>query len=164
ADGVFARLVPGDVPYHSRAMDPLEAEVRASLAGLAPGAPSIPLYSTVTGTAVPVDGSAPHDAEYWWRNIRRPVLFGAATEALLDAGAATFLEIGPTAVLGRAIAETASAHGRTVATTASLRRDGDDAASFGAALAELWVRGVDVDLTPLAPRAPMRSLPAYPWQ
>lgn len=163
-EGVFARLVPGDVPYHSRAMDPLEAEVRTSLAGLAPGAPSIPLYSTVTGGPVPQDGSEPHDAEYWWRNIRRPVLFGAAADALLADGAATFLEIGPTAVLGRAIAEAASARGRTVTTTASLRRDGDDAESFATALADLWVRGVDVDFSPLAPRAPMRTLPTYPWQ
>ncbi|VEH92551.1 Beta-ketoacyl-acyl-carrier-protein synthase I (plasmid) [Tsukamurella tyrosinosolvens] len=163
-EGVFARLVPGDVPYHSRAMDPLEAEVRTSLAGLAPGAPSTPLYSTVTGAPVPQDGSEPHDAEYWWRNIRRPVLFGAAADALLADGAATFLEIGPTAVLGRAIAEAASARGRTVTTTASLRRDGDDAESFATALADLWVRGVDVDFSPLAPRAPMRTLPTYPWQ
>ncbi|MGZ9825371.1 type I polyketide synthase [Tsukamurella ocularis] len=164
ADGVFARLVPGDVPYHSRAMDPLEADVRAALAGLNPGAPSIPLYSTVTGAPVPADGLQPHDAEYWWRNIRRPVLFGAAADVLLADGAATFLEIGPTAVLGRAIAEVAAARGRSVTTTASLRRDGDDAESFAAALADLWVRGVDVDFSPLAPRAPMRPLPAYPWQ
>ncbi len=164
ADGVFARLVPGDVPYHSRAMDPLEAEVRARLAGLAPGAPSIPLYSTVTGAPVPADGSAPHDAEYWWRNIRRPVLFGAAAAAMIDDGAVTFLEIGPTAVVGRAIAAAAAARGVSVATTASLRRDGADAESFATALAELWVRGVDVDFSPLAPRAPMRPLPAYPWQ
>ncbi|NMD55559.1 MULTISPECIES: type I polyketide synthase [Tsukamurella] len=164
ADGVFARLVPGDVPYHSRAMDPLEAEVRSALAGLAPSAPSIPLYSTVTGATIPTDGSQPHDAEYWWRNIRRPVLFGAATDALLDAGAATFVEIGPSPVLGRAIAEAAAARGRSVSTTASLRRDGEDAVSFAAALADLWIRGVDVDFGPLAPRAPMRPLPAYPWQ
>ncbi|MCS3780477.1 type I polyketide synthase [Tsukamurella ocularis] len=176
ADGVFARLVPGDVPYHSRAMDPLEAELRTVLAGLAPGAPSIPLYSTVTGARVPMDGSAPHDAEYWWRNIRRPVLFGAAAGAMIDGGAGsgasgpnhpgavTFLEIGPTAVVGRAIAEVAAARGQSATTVASLRRDGEDAESFAAALAELWVRGVDVDFSPLVPRAPMRSLPAYPWQ
>ncbi|TWS18774.1 type I polyketide synthase [Tsukamurella asaccharolytica] len=164
ADGVFARLVPGDVPYHSRAMDPLEAEVRSALADLAPGAPSIPLYSTVTGARVPADGSQPHDAEYWWRNIRRPVLFGDATDALLSDGATTFLEIGPTAVLGRAIAEAAAARGDSVTTTASLHRDGEDAVSFAAALADLWVRGVDVDFSPLALRAPMRPLPAYPWQ
>ncbi|GAA1090791.1 type I polyketide synthase [Tsukamurella spumae] len=164
ADGVFARLVPGDVPYHSSAMDPLEAEVRTCLSGLAPAAPTVPLYSTVTGARVPADGSQPHDAEYWWRNIRRPVLFGAATEAMLDDGAVTFLEIGPTAVLGRAITDAAAAQERSVGTTASLRRDGADSESFAGALADLWVRGVEVDLSPLSPRAPMRSLPAYPWQ
>ncbi|MBS4100241.1 type I polyketide synthase [Tsukamurella paurometabola] len=162
--GVFARLVPGDVPYHSRAMDPLEADVRTGLAALSPGAPSIPLYSTVTGARVPDDGSQPHDAEYWWRNIRRPVRFGAAADAMLADGAVTFLEVGPTAVLGRAVAEAAAARETTVATTASLRRDGEDAVSFGSALADLWVRGVEVDFSPLAPRAPMRPLPAYPWQ
>ena len=164
AEGVFARLVPGDVPYHSRAMDPLETELRTDLAGLAPGAPSIPLYSTVTGARVPADGSEPHDATYWWRNIRRPVLFGAAADAMLADDAVTFLEIGPTAVLGRAIAEAAAARGQSVTTVASLRRDGEDAESVAAALADLWVHGVDVDFAPLAPRAPMRPLPAYPWQ
>ncbi|GAB3135936.1 type I polyketide synthase [Tsukamurella serpentis] len=165
ADGVFARLVPGDVPYHSRSMDPLEPEVRAALRDLRPTAPALPLYSTVTGTVVPTDGSVLHDAEYWWRNIRRPVLFGAAVSALLDDGATTFLEIGPSAVLARAIAEAAAAGDAHAPTTvASLRRDGDDAHSFATALCDLWVHGVDVDLTPLAPRAPMRTLPAYPWQ
>ncbi|MCA0155353.1 type I polyketide synthase [Tsukamurella sp. M9C] len=164
SEGVFARLVPGDVPYHSRAMDPLEAELRTVLAGLAPGAPSIPLYSTVTGARVPADGSAQHDAAYWWGNIRRPVLFGAAADAMLADDAVTFLEIGPTAVVGRAIAETAGARGRPVTTVASLRRDGEDAESFAAALADLWVHGIDVDFSPLAPRAPMLPLPAYPWQ
>lgn len=164
ADGVFARLVPGDVPYHSRAMDPLETELRTALAGLAPGAPSIPIYSTVTGARVPADGSQPHDAAYWWGNIRRPVLFGAAADAMIVDDAVTFLEIGPTAVVGRAIAEAAAARGQAVTTVASLRRDGEDAESFAAALADLWVHGIDIDFSPLAPRAPMRSLPSYPWQ
>lgn len=164
ADGVFARLVPGDVPYHSSAMDPLEGEVRSGLAGLSPAAPTIPLYSTVTGARVADDGSQPHDAQYWWRNIRRPVLFGAAAGAMIDDGAATFLEIGPTAVLGRAIVEAAAARERRTSTIASLRRDGADAESFATALADLWVRGIEVDFAPLAPRAPMRGLPAYPWQ
>ncbi|KXP08681.1 type I polyketide synthase [Tsukamurella pseudospumae] len=161
---VFARLVPGDVPYHSRGMDPLEAEVRSSLESLAPGCPRTPLYSTVTGARVAEDGSQPHDAEYWWRNIRRPVLFGAAADAMLADGAVTFVEIGPTAVLGRSIGETAAARAATAASVTSLRRDGDDAQSFAAALAQLWVRGIDVDWTPLAPRSAARALPGYPWQ
>lgn len=164
ADGVFARLVPGDVPYHSSGMDPVEAEVRSSLAGLTPAAPRVPLYSTVTGARVAEDGSQPHDAEYWWRNIRRPVLFGAAADAMLDDGAVTFLEIGPTAVLGRAIGESAAAREIATASVSSLRRDGHDCDSFATALAELWVRGIDVDFAPLAPRGPMSRLPAYPWQ
>ena len=60
-------------------------------AALSPRRASTPLFSTVTGQVV--DG-AELDAGYWWHNVRRPVVFGAAVAALLDSGCGTFLVVG----------------------------------------------------------------------
>ena len=37
--------------------------------------------------------------DYWWRNIRQPVQFGAAIDAALNAGFKSVLEVGPQPVL-----------------------------------------------------------------
>jgi acyl transferase domain-containing protein len=57
-EGAFCRWVKGaNVAGHSPQMDPLSAELVASLEGLQPQAPLVPFYSTVTGDA-PGTGAA----------------------------------------------------------------------------------------------------------
>ena len=95
-DGVFARWLRVEVPYHSRLMDPILDELRAALAGLAPQPPTMPLYSTVTGERVTDAG---WDAEYWCANVRRPVRFCDAVTALIGADSRVFLKLAPHPVL-----------------------------------------------------------------
>ncbi|MCP5117705.1 MAG: acyltransferase domain-containing protein, partial [bacterium] len=64
--------------------------------GLAPRPAQIPIYSTVTGRII--DGTD-LDADYWWRNVRQPVRFGAAIEAMVQQGSTTFLELSAHPVL-----------------------------------------------------------------
>ncbi|HEX9420217.1 MAG TPA: type I polyketide synthase, partial [Methylomirabilota bacterium] len=72
---VFCRFLQVDVPYHSPAMDPLEAELLEALHGLRPGVARVPLYS---GTVAQSMTGREMDAAYWWRNVRDPVLFASA--------------------------------------------------------------------------------------
>src|SRR5690606_15223308 len=92
AQGRFHRMLEVEVAYHSHHMDPLEDELLEALAGLAPAAPSLPLYSTVTGTRMEGDLV---DAAYWWRNVRQAVRFEQAVRSLAADGYTIFLEVGP---------------------------------------------------------------------
>ncbi|MEV0247500.1 SDR family NAD(P)-dependent oxidoreductase [Nocardia sp. NPDC050712] len=162
-DGVFARPLRVEVPYHSRLMDPILDELRAVLAGLRPQAPSIPLISSVTGAEV----TGPDwDADYWAANVREPVRFADAITALLGQRR-VFLEVGPHPVLSGNIRETllgADVNGTTVPT---LDRKQPDSESLRRTLIGLYGAGVlDLDrLFPAdGPRAPHVPLPRYPWQ
>ncbi|MEV5651065.1 type I polyketide synthase [Nocardia sp. NPDC052254] len=163
-EGVFARRLRVEVPYHSRLMEPIEAELRTALADLKPQPPTVPLYSTVTGERV-TEGD--WNAGYWWSNVRRPVRFLDAITALIGAGSRIFLEVGPHPVLSGNIREAllgADAQGTTVPT---LDREQPDADSLRRTLIGLHAAGV-LDREALfpadRPATPHLPLPRYPWQ
>lgn len=160
-EGIFARLVFGEVAYHSHQMAPLEEELLAALAGLKPAVPELPLYSTVTGERV---ADAVHDADYWWHNVRQPVNFETAMEALLSAGQRTFIEIGPHPVLAGAIRECAAGQGLRPTVAASLTRKAPERAALLQSLGALYVQGIEPDWEVLNPDGRHVSLPSYPWQ
>ncbi|MBF6213302.1 type I polyketide synthase [Nocardia puris] len=162
-DGVFARRLRVEVPYHSNLMDPILGELRTALADLAPQTPTLPLWSTVTGGHV----ATGWDAEYWCSNVRQPVRFADAVTDLIAAGSRVFLEVGPHPVLSGNIREMllgADVHGTTVAT---LDRKQDDTLSLRKTVIGLYAAGV-LDTGTLfpagAPTPPHVPLPRYPWQ
>ncbi|MFF0454138.1 SDR family NAD(P)-dependent oxidoreductase [Nocardia africana] len=163
-DGVFARRLRVEVPYHSRLMEPIEAELRSALADLEPRTPTVPLYSTVTGMRV---SEADWDASYWWSNVRRPVRFFDAVGALIGAGHRIYLEVGPHPVLSGNIREAllgADMQGTTVPT---LDREQADSDSLRRTLIGLHAAGVldrDLLFPPDRPATPHLPLPRYPWQ
>ena len=93
---IFYKRLALDYAFHSPAMDKLEAGILKDLADLQPQISKIPFYSTVTGAEL--EGGK-LNAEYWWRNIRQPVLFQQAINSILNSGTNIFMEIGPHAVL-----------------------------------------------------------------
>ncbi|MFC3960589.1 type I polyketide synthase [Nocardia jiangsuensis] len=162
-DGVFARRLRVEVPYHSRLMDPILDELRTVLAQLDPQSPTIPLYSSVTGDEV----TGPDwGAEYWCANVREPVRFADAIAKLI-AERRVFLEVGPHPVLSGNIREIllgADVNGTTVPT---LDRKQPDSDSLRRTLIGLYGAGV-LDLDALFPAedgtVPHTPLPRYPWQ
>ncbi|MGV9675840.1 type I polyketide synthase [Nocardia sp. NPDC003482] len=163
-DGVFARRLRVEVPYHSRLMDPILDELRTVLAELKPMAPTVPLYSSVTGEAVL---GPDWDAEYWCANVREPVRFADAIGTLIAADSRVFLEVGPHPVLSGNIREIllgADVNGTTVST---LDRKQPDSESVRRTLIGLYAAGV-LDLDALfpadGPAVPHVPLPRYPWQ
>lgn len=160
-NNIFAKLVFGEVAYHSHQMDDLEQDVYKSLSSLSPKEPTIPLYSTVTGQRVQ---KAMHDAAYWWKNIRQLVQFNMAMQQISEQGCSHFIEIGPNPVLMASIlqiyADTKSAPPIIVS---SLVRKSAEYKNIQDSIARLWSNGVS--LTPVQSKSISKvKLPHYPWQ
>ncbi|MCK6516886.1 SDR family NAD(P)-dependent oxidoreductase, partial [Myxococcota bacterium] len=159
--GRFAKRMTVEVAYHSPHMDTLQDGFFARLGHLTPAAPTLPLYSTLTGARV--EGAA-HDAAYWWGNARQPVRLRDAVRAALGDGMELFLEIGPHPVLGAAIKANAAAAGRSALSLFTLKRQTDEPRALARAVAQALAAGAEVNRAQLAPaRAPLR-LPTYPFQ
>ncbi len=160
---VFARMLDTRVPYHSARMDPLEAELIASLLDLTPLPATTPFYSVVTGDKA--DGRE-LDASYWWANIRQPVAFASAIERILiGEGIDAFVEIGPHPVLSRSLVEIQNERQQpAVAVLASLRREADERATLLAGVATLYALGSRIDWAGVNGNGACIPLPAYPWQ
>ncbi|VBA41960.1 Phthiocerol/phenolphthiocerol synthesis polyketide synthase type I PpsC [Mycobacterium attenuatum] len=150
----FARRVNMQVASHTASMDPILAELRSALAGLAPKLPVIPLLSTVTDTGTPR-----LDADYWVANVRQPVRLSQAVAAA-GQDHTTFVEISPHPVLTQAITETlgTATHHHSIGT---LRRDADDTLSFHTNL-----NAATTNHPPRMPHppGPHQVLPAAPWR
>ncbi|MFG2621806.1 amino acid adenylation domain-containing protein [Streptomyces sp. NPDC048507] len=172
ADGVFAKFLDVQVPYHSAGMEEIRAELLTELAGIEPRPARLPLY--LTGREGRAEGPE-LDADYWWDNVRHTVRFRAAVSAMIDDGHRTFLEIGPHPVLGHSVKECSAARGgdpagaaggphQTVTTLPSIRRAEDEALRFTTSLASLYALGCAVDWEVLHPRGRRVPLPRYPWK
>ncbi|AKT41319.1 type I polyketide synthase [Chondromyces crocatus] len=162
-EGVFARDLGVDFAFHTAQMDPHSAALAETLGPVAVRAGTVPLVSSTLGEEI---AGADLVADYWARNIREPVRFGAAVEALLAHGIRVFVEVGPHPVLTHALLQVASGAGSAeVRALPSLRRDRDARAVMLGSLGELWVRGYPAALGALFPDGGRTTrLPAMPWQ
>lgn len=151
-----------DYAFHSPAMDEIEASVRQTLSELQSGDALVPFYSTVTGNRL--DGRK-LDAEYWWHNIRQPVLFEQAIKNIQANGTNIFIEVGPHAVLRGYINDCLKdleTEGRIIPTVA---RDDDTPQRVWGACSQAVIAGASIDWR-YAFSSPGRfiRLPNYPWQ
>ena len=96
AQGIRFKRLDLDYAFHSPAMNAIESELLEALATLQPQATRIPMYSVVTGGVIAGEQLS---AQYWWDNIRQPVLFEPAMNALIADGFDLYVEIGPHPVL-----------------------------------------------------------------
>ncbi|HEY0602496.1 MAG TPA: type I polyketide synthase, partial [Herpetosiphonaceae bacterium] len=159
---IFCRYLNVDVPYHSHYMEPLQAELLDVLSDLDLRPAAVPLFSTVTGGQV--DGRE-FDQLYWWRNVREPVFFARAIDALSAAGYDLFLEIGPHPVLANSIKECLGLFGAPGTILPSLRRKADERTTMLESLGVLYALGGDIDFAALHPHGGrLVPLPLSPWQ
>ncbi|WP_189275592.1 SDR family NAD(P)-dependent oxidoreductase, partial [Kitasatospora griseola] len=155
ADGIRARRLPVNYAAHSAQVEAIREQLLTDLAEISPRSATIPFFSTVTGEEIDTAGL---DADYWYRNLREPVLFDRTTRLLLASGSdPVFVEISPHPVLTPALEE----HEAGVV-TGTLRRDHGTPAEFLAAAARLFVAGVPVQW-PFPEGEPV-ALPTYPFQ
>ncbi|RIT01152.1 type I polyketide synthase [Mycobacteroides abscessus] len=164
-DGIFARMLHVEVPYHSQLMDPILGELATALAGLTPRKAAVPVYSTVTGEKM--HSAAFAEPDYWCKNVRDSVLFAKAVDTLIVDRYRVFLELGPHPVLLGNIRESFLRHSVSGAAIQTLHRDQDDEQSVLQAIADLYAVGA-IDAPGQADIyesgvVPHMDLPKYPW-
>ncbi|WP_218053234.1 type I polyketide synthase [Streptomyces rhizosphaericus] len=166
--GVRTRRLAVSHATHSALMEPMFESFGRVVGSVGYRDQSVPVVSSVTGRV-----AAPgvlQDPEYWVRQVRRTVLFADAVATMREYGVATFLEIGPDAVLTPMIKESVRAwteDERThpdVAAVPFCRRDRDETHTATTAMAHLWVRGEEIDWEPFFVGARQVDLPTYAFQ
>ncbi|MGW2394801.1 SDR family NAD(P)-dependent oxidoreductase [Streptomyces lydicamycinicus] len=158
---VRARQIPVDYASHGPQVEELREELATVLAEVRPGQGRIPFYSAVN--ASPISGEE-LDAAYWFENLRNPVRFEEAVQALLADGHGVFVECSAHPVLTPGIEDTAQESGTPVVVTGTLRRDEGGWPRFAESLAQLWAHGVPVDWSTLLPTGRRTDLPTYAFQ
>ena len=157
--GIFARFVRVDHPFHHPMMQPASEALEEALAELQPREEAVPFFSTVTGGRC--EGKT-CDAAHWGRGIRQPVLFSAAVGALADFGVDEWLEISAHPALSLAIQECLAAREVKAPVRASMRREREHASLLETAM-DLHRASVDLDFSAMIPARNLLSLPAYAW-
>jgi phthiocerol/phenolphthiocerol synthesis type-I polyketide synthase C len=161
-DGIRFKRLGLNYAFHSPYMDSIEVGLKDALASLNPSESTIPFISTVTGEALA--GTA-LTADYWWQNIRFPVLFEPAVSHCLTQGQRTFVEIGAHPVLRGYLAEclrVAELQGQVITT---LARQQDSCIELERAFAELLLSGAAAEESHWFPvQGRVVALPTYPWQ
>ena len=160
--GLQNRLIPGNIAFHSSAMDPLKDDVTEVLTFLDDRAfeGDVPLVSSVTG-----ETTRRLDSAYWWSNIRAPVRFGAAMDTIRrEHQADVVLEIAPHSALQPVIAQCIEGSAPVPASIPTLARDRDVCISFQESLGALFRAGVALDFAAQYPRPePLAHLlPGHP--
>jgi len=158
--GVFARMVRVDHPFHHAMMQPASEALENALADLTPQSETIPFFSTVTGDRLAGEAG---DAEHWGRGIRQPVQFAPAINAIADFGVDIWLELGAHPALAHSIQEClASRDGSKPVVISSVRREREHESFLEAAM-DLHRAGVALDFRAMTSSRRLLPLPAYAW-
>lgn len=159
--GIYCRPVKTGGAGHGPQVDALRDELLHRLRGLQPRRAAIPMYSTVTTTAL----AGPElTADYWARNLREPVLFSQTVSTILAEGPALFVELSPHPLLSSSLGETIRADAKEAAVLETLRRGQDELRALCRAVARLYVHGHGPDWRRLTPAGQPIELPTYPFQ
>jgi mycoketide-CoA synthase len=161
--GIRARRIPVDYASHGPHVETIRDQILENLAGVEPVSSATAFFSTRTGHRI---DTACLKAGYWYENLRHPVRFHQATQALLDEGYRAFIEASPHPVLTYSIQETAEETGCPATTIGTLRRHHGDWRQFLVALSTAYAHGTPVDWNAVVtgPRPARIELPSYPFQ
>lgn len=160
-EGVFCRVLKVDVACHSHQMEPLRAELAATLVGITPRAADIPFFSSVCGA--PIDG-ATLGPQYWGRNLRQAVRFADAFGAALEQGHRSFVEVSPNPALLTPMRQAAKQRTTSITVAGSLRAGEPERDTLLETLGTLHVNGYALDWTRLDIDGALVPPPPYPWQ
>ncbi|MCU0982997.1 MAG: type I polyketide synthase, partial [Pirellulaceae bacterium] len=152
--GVFNRPVRVQVAYHSHHMESIKGIMLETLAHSQGIAAMMPLYSTVTGRR---ENGLHLNADYWFQNVRQPVLFTGALGAMLHDNFDTFVEIGPhPVVVGGANALFKKLNNNAVMASSMSRREPE---------VTVFLQSLAQDIEKMfGPNRRYVRLPKHPWQ
>ena len=158
AAGFAATRIPVSAAFHSPLMQPAQAELGRFFDEIDWAVPRIPVYANTT--------AKPHDPEpvriraLLERHLTEPVDFVGMIEAMHDAGARVFLEVGPKSVLTTL---TRRILGTRPHCAVSLDGAGGGLAGLLHALAALMAQGARVDLARLSEGRDLAPVDLADW-
>ncbi|MEV3934269.1 type I polyketide synthase, partial [Streptomyces sp. NPDC049944] len=164
AEGRKSKRLRVSHAFHSPRMEAMLDDFRAVAETLTFHQPEIAIVSNVTGAVVPSrDMRTP---EYWVRHVRQAVRFLDGIRTLQNQGVTAFLELGPDGVLSAMGQDCLTADTESRVFVPALRKGRAEASTCVAAMAELHVRGQNVDWTRYfaGTGAHQVELPTYTFQ
>ncbi|ADG80060.1 Acyl transferase OS=Tsukamurella paurometabola (strain ATCC 8368 / DSM / CCUG 35730 / CIP 100753/ JCM 10117 / KCTC 9821 / NBRC 16120 / NCIMB 702349 / NCTC 13040) OX=521096 GN=Tpau_3479 PE=4 SV=1 [Tsukamurella paurometabola] len=155
-------IIDVDYASHGRQMDQLRERLRRDIGPVTARSTATPFFSTVTGTEI---DTARMDSDYWFANLRNPVLLQDAVTAAHDRGHRAFVEISPHPVLNIALLSTLEQCASTpTAVLATLRRDQGSSDDFLRSLADAYCAGLPVDFAGYLAGGRPTDVPHYPFE
>jgi len=152
--GVMARMLPVAGAFHSALVGEAQASLNTAIQGCTLQVPQVPVYANATAQPYPQDPAA--IAQQLGQHLLSPVEFVGQIEAMHDAGARLFLEVGPKSILtplvGQILAERDHA-------AVALEGNGSGMQGVLAAIATLVAQGAGVDLPALYRDRTVAALP-----
>jgi polyketide synthase 12 len=107
-DDVPAAWLPVGYTSYPTEVEPLRETLRETLSGLRPRRGDIPFISGLTGAGL---DTSILDGDYWFANLRQPVLFEQAVRWSYEHGYRAFVEVNPEPVLNESIQESLQQYG-----------------------------------------------------
>ncbi|MEU4777382.1 SDR family NAD(P)-dependent oxidoreductase [Micromonospora sp. NPDC023633] len=147
---------------HSRMVEPAQPALAAAAAVVTPTRPYVDYASTVTGETATDELT---DRDYWVRQLRQPVLFGAALRAAVSDRDTVLVQVGPGAALVALARRNRLDTLLTAVATMPTDEPHVDARTLREAVGALWCHGAAVD--PAAGHLPGRrrvAAPGYAFQ
>ncbi|MFI5731153.1 amino acid adenylation domain-containing protein [Kribbella sp. NPDC051587] len=147
-----------DRAFHSSLVDPILADFATIVRGITLKPLRTPMVSSWSGELL--ESGTVLDGDYLVGQLRQPVLFGDAVEAVTAAGCRRFLELGPDAVLSPA--------GRRIAPNSTWipaqRLGQDPVLATMNGLAELYEQGTEITWSKVYGYGGRVPLPTYPFR
>jgi acyl transferase domain-containing protein/acyl carrier protein len=161
AAGIAGRLLHTSHAFHSPAMRPAVEEFQSAFSEVRLRPPEVPVYSAATGGLLTADEAV--DPGFWARQLAEPVLFARAVDAATDdADGRVILEVGP----GHALTGLVRRHPAVRSGHWPALASGTDERALLETLAELWLRGRQVDWSRVYRDEALQrvSVPGYRFQ
>lgn len=165
-DGIGCQRLRTKHAFHSGLMDGMLEPFADVLGEVSLGPPSLPFLSNVTGNWIRPEEAT--NKQYWLRQVREPVRFGAGVRALAEDTALALLEVGPGETLC-GLSRLQARNSVVLATLGAVRGERgslDEVERFYEAVGQLWACGAEVDWEALYEYEQRRriSLPTYPFE
>jgi acyl transferase domain-containing protein/acyl carrier protein len=156
-EGVKTRRIDVDYASHGPHMQPLQAELAELLVDVEPRPTDVKFCSSLAGEFIPTTELGP---DYWYDNLRNPVVFAQAVAAFAGVLASPlFLECSPHPVLGGDLRDITHVQGISAGVGETLRRGAGNWQQFLTAAAQAFVQGAAVDWRAVLGAPPATGLP-----
>lgn len=148
--------------FHSRLVESAQKPFHDSMARLVLERPSIPFISNVTGDWI--RDTQAQDAQYWMKQMRSPVLFGAGLKRILEEPGRFMIEVGPGQTLRQITLRQPDIKSELV--VASMPKPGvSEPQAILNALGRAWQAGIEIDWKSFHRESRQRiALPTYPFE